>query len=197
MANQKGNKYGFTALFPIKPGEHAAQLRTYLRSLDSCLYGSPLSGVPIIHMARFVIIDQMPYQGIPAKKDMLSSAYLLFLCEFDGSSSDLLVQQLVQEIPNEVTMIWQHCRAFPGNDRVDVLADYFSRCQLETTLFLADRPVESVQDVLRALLYKRALSEIVLWAQQQGTALDPSDLKTRSQALRNIDTSPAPHPGSL
>src|SRR5689334_17775905 len=119
MPSQKGNKYGLTALFPIKPGEHAAQLRSYLRSLDGDVYGSPLSKVPIIHMARLAVINQMPYQGLPAKNDMLNSAYLLFLCEFDGSSADLLVQQLIREVPEQVDTIWQHCRAFPGRQSVD------------------------------------------------------------------------------
>ena len=197
MANQKGKKYGFTALFPIEPGEHAAQLRVHLRSLDSHPNGSPLSGVPIVHMARFAIINQMPYQGLPAKNDSLNSAYLLFLCEFDGSSSDVLVQHLVEEIPDEVTAIWRHCRAFPGTQSVDHLADYFSRCQLDTTLFLTDRPMDSVEDILRALVYKQKFSELVLWAQQQAGALDPNQLKAKIQDLRTIDTAPAPAPGSL
>jgi hypothetical protein len=197
MANQKGNKYGFTALFPIKPGEHAAHLRTYLRSLDSRPCGSPLSSVPIVHMARLAIVDQMPYQGVPAKSDILNSAYLLFLCEFDGTSSDSLVQQLLQKIPEEVTAIWQHCRAFPGTQSVDRLADYFHRCQLDTTLFLADRPADSVEDILRALVYKQQFSDLVIWFQQQAGTFSPAELKARIQALRNIDTAPAPHPGSL
>jgi hypothetical protein len=195
VANQNGNKYGFTALFPIKPGEHAGRLRIHLRSLDSEPNGSPLSKVPVIHMARLVIVDQMPYQGLPAKNDALNSAYLLFLCEFDGTSSDTLAQELLQNIPAEVDTIWQHCRAFPGTQSVDQLADYFQRCSVKTTLFLADQPKDSVQDILRALVYKRELSDLLLCFQQQ--ALSPSQLKARIQALRNIDTAPAPDPGSL
>ena len=76
MANQNGKKYGLTALFPIKAGEHAARLRTELRSWDAHPRGSPLSEVPVIHMARFVIIDRLAYQGVPAERDDLRSAYL-------------------------------------------------------------------------------------------------------------------------
>jgi hypothetical protein len=148
-------------------------------------------------MARLVIINQMPYQGLPAKSDTLNSAYLLFLCEFDGSSCDVLAQQLLQQIPDQVTMIWQHCRAFPGTQSVDRLGDYFSRCQLETTLFLADRPMDSVEEILKALVYKQKFSDLVLWAQQQGGAPNPNDLKVKIQDLRNIATAPAPVPGSL
>jgi hypothetical protein len=198
MANQNGKKYGFTALFPIKPGEHVAKLRLHLRSLDGCVNGSPLSRVDIVHMARFVIVDLLPYQGVPAKTDVLNSAYLLFVCEFDGSSSDSLVQALVQAIRPEVDEIWQHCGGFPGSSRVDDLADYFSRCQLETTLLLADRPDDSLEDILRALLYKRQFSELVLCVQEQRAKLNPADLKTRIQKeLRKIVTAPPPPPGSM
>jgi hypothetical protein len=197
MANQKGNKYGLTALFPIKPGEHAAQLRKHLRCLDSHPCGSPLSAVPIVHMARLAIVDQTPYQGVPAKSDALKSAYLLFLCEFDGTSSDSLVQQLVLKIPEEVTAIWRHCRAFPGTESIDRLGDYFQRCSIETTLFLADRPMDSVEEILKALMYKQKLSDLLVWFQQQAGTLDPAQLKARIRALRDIDTAPAPQPGSL
>jgi hypothetical protein len=196
VANQNGNKYGFTALFPIKPGE-SALLRTHLRTLDRRPCGSPLSCVSIVHMARLAIVDQMPYQGLPAKSDTLNSAYLLFLCEFDGTSADTLVQQLLQNIPGDVAAIWQHCRAFPGTQSVDRLADYFARCQLKTTLFLADRPIDSVEDILRALVYKQQFSELLIWFQQQAGTLTPIQLKDRIRALRAIDAAPAPHPGSL
>ena len=74
MANQNGAKYGFTGLFPIKTGGHSANLRTLLRSLDdprNYPRGSPLSDVSIVHMARFVIVDRLAYQGLPAKVDTL------------------------------------------------------------------------------------------------------------------------------
>jgi hypothetical protein len=197
MTDQIGKKYGFTALFPIKPGEHVGELRIHLRSLDSHVNGSPLSNVHIIHMARFAIIDQMPYQGLPAKNDVLNSAYLLFLCEFDGSSSDSLAAELVRAIPEEVDEIWRHCRGFPDPASADRLADYFTRCQLGTNLCLTDRPDDSVDDILRALIYKREFSELVLWVQQQGKGLNPAQLKTRIEDLRKIDAAPPPQSGSL
>jgi hypothetical protein len=127
MANQNGSKYGFTALFPIKAGEHASRLRKHLRTLDSNLYGSPLSEASIIHMARFAIIDRLAYQGVPAKADTLSSAYLLFLCEFDGDNPEALVRQLIDRLPGEVTAIWEHCRSFPGTESADRLSAYFEQ----------------------------------------------------------------------
>ena len=71
MANQNGKKYGFTGLFPIRKGADVAALREHLRKLDGKPNGSPLSEVRAIHMARFVVIDSLAYQGVPAKRDTL------------------------------------------------------------------------------------------------------------------------------
>jgi hypothetical protein len=197
MANQNGKKYGFTALFPIKGGAHAAELRSHLRRLDRNCYGSPLSEVRAIHMARFVVIDRLAYQGLPAKADSLASSYLLFLCDFDGESPDALVTGLLAAIPGEVEEIWKHCVAFPGVGHRDPLAAYFERCQIETNLFLADRPQDTVDDILKSLMYKREFTEFMLWLQEQA-APAPADLKHRLTAMRaSIEDGPAPHPGSL
>ncbi len=164
MANQNGTKYGFTGLFPIKTAEHGAKLRTLLRSLDDTLRyprGSPLSDVPIVHMARFAIIDRLAYQRFPAKIDNLKSQYLLFLCDFDGRSVDALIQAMVRNIPTQLAAIWEHCILFPGIGSCDRLAAYFERCQLTTNLFLADQPEASVDDILLALTYRRRLGEFI------------------------------------
>ena len=164
MANQNGAKFGFTGLFPIKTDAHAAELRTLLRSLDNTQRyprGSPLSAVPIVHMARFAIIDRLAYQRFPAKIDNLKSQYLLFLCDFDGRSIDALIQAMVRNIPTELAAIWQNCVLFPGIGSSDQLAAYFERCQLTTNLFLADQPEASVDDILLALTYRRRLGEFI------------------------------------
>ena len=91
MANTNGDKYALTALFPIKGDDHYEKLRQCLRDLDKLPLGSPLANVSIVHMARFAIIDNLIYQGLPAKRDRLKSRYLLFVCDFDGAGLDPLV----------------------------------------------------------------------------------------------------------
>ncbi|WOH49236.1 hypothetical protein [Bradyrhizobium sp. sBnM-33] len=177
MANQNGKKYGFTGLFPIKVGQ-TAELRTFLRRLDlSIKYprGSPLSEVPIVHMARFVVIDRLAYQGTPAKVDTLKSAYLLFACDFDGFSIDVLIRAMVKYIPCELEAIWQHCRGFPGIESCDDLAAYFEQCQITTNLLLADQPNASVNDILKGLMYRRRLAEFIRHVQDAQP--NPADLK--------------------
>ena len=174
------------------------RLREHLRKLDGKPNGSPLSEVRAIHMARFFVVDSLAYQGLPAKRDALSSSYLLFLCDFDGDSPDALVADLVAAIRNEVEEIWQHCVAFPGVASLDPLAAYFARCQIETNLFLADRPDDTVDDILRALLYKEKFVDLMLWFQGATPPPTPAELRERLTALRaSIEERPAPHPGSL
>ena len=198
MANQNGAKYGFTGLFPIKMDGHSANLRTLLRSLDDKQYyprGSPLSEVPIVHMARFVIVDSLPYQGAPAKLDTLNSQYLLFACDFDGYSLDDLIHAMVDKMP-EVTAIWDHCVGFPGTESLDRLAAYFEQCQLKTNLLLADQPEASVNDILKGLMYRRRLGEFIRQVQNQPPG--PTALQRDFMLMwRSLQNDKPPLPGDL
>ena len=198
MANQNGAKYGFTGLFPIKTDGHLAKLRTLLRSLDDkqCYpRGSPLSEVPIVHMARFVIIDGLPYQGAPAKLDTLKSHYLLFACDFDGYSVDTLIHAMVSKMP-QFTAIWDHCVGFPGTESLDRLTAYFEQCQLETNLLLADQPEASVDDILKGLMYRRRLGEFI--GQVQNQPASPAALQQDFMLMwRSLQNDKPPLPGDL
>jgi hypothetical protein len=198
MSNINGKKYGFTGLFPIKEQADCGALRDYLRALDQNPCGSPLSAAPIIHMARFVIIDRLPFQGIPAAFDRLRSCYLLFACEFDGPDVATLVHALVTAVPDEIAKIWKHCIGFPGLASVeptdpDNLVQYFSRCQVTTNLFLADQPERSVPEILKGLVAKRRFAEFL--EQHQGAK--PAILQQRFQEMWREVAAADPKPGSL
>lgn len=193
MANVNGKKFGLTALFPIKPG-HAADLRKTLRVMDQKPYGSPLSGVNNIHMARFAIIETLAFEGIPAEHDELRSSYLLFMCDFDGPTVDSLVDAMLTSIPSEVHDIWGHCVSYPGNQHKDPLTAYFEKCQLKTNLFLADRPDDEVQTILRALLYKREFATFLVNSQNAGPAVTQAAFLAWWQ---NLSALPTPQSGSM
>jgi hypothetical protein len=197
MANQNGAKYGFTGLFPIARGQ-SANLRVLLRSLDdkeSYPRGSPLSDVSIVHMARFVIIDRLTYQGTPAKVDTLKSHYLLFVCDFDGRSIDALIHAMVQNIPHQVTAIWGHCVRFPGIGSCDRLAAYFEQCQLETNLLLADQPEASVDEILMGLMCRRRLGDFIKQIQRKPP--NPVLLKRGFMQMWRSLQKDMPRPGEL
>jgi hypothetical protein len=197
VANQNGEKYGFTGLFPIATNR-SDDLRAFLRTLDDIATyprGSPFSHVPIIHMARLFIVDRLAYQGTPAKFDRLKSDYLVFMCECDGRSVDPLVQALASNIPDETATIWDNCLGFPGIGRRDRLSEYFERCQLKTTLFLADQPEASVNAILMALLCRRRLNEFVKSVQSNPRSPDAlqRDFRRMWQSLQDEQ----PLPGDL
>jgi hypothetical protein len=197
MANQNGAKYGFTGLFPIVRGQ-SADLRSFLRSLDDKKdypRGSPLSDVSIVHMARFVIIDRLAYQGAPAKVDTLDSHYLLFVCDFDGGSVDALIQAMVQNIPQQLIAIWGHCVRFPGIRSCDRLAAYFEQCQLTTNLLLADQADASVDEILMGLMCRRRLGEFI--RQVQSKPLNPAALKRDFKQMWQDLQNEKPRPGEL
>jgi hypothetical protein len=197
VANQNGEKYGFTGLFPIA-SNRSDDLRAFLRTLDDIRTyprGSPFSNVPIIHMARLFIVDRLAYQGTPAKFDELKSDYLVFMCEFDGGSVDPLVQALVGNIPAEVAGIWGSCLSFPGIQRRDQLSEYFERCQLTTSLFLADQPEASVSEILVALLCRRRLGEFI--KQMQSNPRPPADLQQDFRQMWQSLQDEHPRPGDL
>jgi hypothetical protein len=197
MANQNGAKYGFTGLFPIVRGQ-SADLRSFLRSLDDKKdypRGSPLSDVSIVHMARFVIIDRLAYQGAPAKVDTLDSHYLLFVCDFDGGSVDALIQAMVQNIPQQLTAIWGQCVRFPGIRSCDRLAAYFEQCQLTTNLLLADQADASVNEILMGLMCRRRLGEFI--RQVQSKPLNPAALKRDFKQMWQDLQNEKPRPGEL
>lgn len=198
MSNVNGRKYGFTGLFPIKEHADCATLREHLRALDQHPCGSPLSALPIIHMARLVIIDRLPFQGIPAADDRLRSRYLLFACEYDGADVDTLVRALVQAIPDQVETIWGHCIGFPGLTPPapadgDGLVAYFKRCQVATNLFLADQPDRTVPEILKALSAKQHF--VAFLERHQGEAPQLLQQHFREMWQRVVDD--APKPGSL
>lgn len=197
MANQNGSKFGFTGLFPIGRGQ-SADLRALLRSLDDKQRfprGSPLSDVPIVHMARFVIIDRLTYQGTPAKADALKSPYLLFVCDFDGRSVDALIHAMVQNIPDHVAAIWRHCIRFPGIQSRDRLAAYFEQCQLTTNLLLADQPEASVREILMGLICRRCFGNFI--KQVQSRPRNKALLKRGFMRMWRSLQKEMPRPGEL
>jgi hypothetical protein len=194
MSNANGRKYGFTALFPIKSGTDGAALRQHLRAMDRDERGSALAAVPIIHMARLVIVDDLPFQGLPAKLDRLESSYLLFTCDFDGNDPAQLVAAMLRSGRSIVAPIWSRCIGFPIPASEEAVIAYFKRCQITTNLFLADQPEASVTQILTALTWRRRFTDFV--EQHQGA--DPLRLQQAFQGLwQDLAGLPPPKPGSL
>lgn len=200
--NRAGNKYGYTALFPIRDAANGSTLRLHLNKLGEHKNGSPFCAAPLVHLIRFIIIDQWPYEGYPAKTETLLRPYLVVMCDFDGTEVADLAKALVQHAPGAAYDVWRHCMAFPFADRselaeaaaADRLAHYLGRGEVGTVLYLSDQLEATVGDILKAIQVQAAFAEFV--ARHQ--LADPHRLKKEFfSRWDDLVREPVPHPGSL
>ncbi|MDQ6828718.1 MAG: hypothetical protein M3081_07610 [Gemmatimonadota bacterium] len=200
MANKADRAYGLTVMSPITPGmtadgiTHDLAIRRELLALDS-LYESPFADVPTTHLARWVVIDTLPYEGIPAIVDQLAYKYLLFTSNFDGELDDYL-ELMRTRMPDAITRVWSHCLAFPGVSNAAAFANYIKRCQVETSFFFGAYTKYTLDDVLRALDTQQKMAVFVAEHQEKRSA--PAELQRAFRDLvSTLATAPTPRPGTL
>lgn len=74
---------------------------------------SPFQRVPGLHSARFHVLDQVAFQGYPAREDTLAQPYLLFFAVGDGRVRELL-HQLSEHIgATHLDEVWRNCEGYP------------------------------------------------------------------------------------
>ena len=171
--NVSGQAYALTVLTPILDG-HAEALRAHLDALPEGP-ASPLARVPGTHLARWVVIDQVKYQGHGQRhRDALSSARLLFTSNFDGPL-DPYLDKLRTSLGEDADAVWGHCVGYPGHRDAAGFARWLKAHQLEAALFFAAYGDHTLEQV-HANLDKRArLIAFALEAQ----GLEPEQLKAR------------------
>jgi hypothetical protein len=201
MLNRFGKKYGYNGLFPIRDDRATRLLRAHLQLLDKHEFGSPFSGTDLVHLARFIIIDQLPYQGYPAKPERRGPGFLVFMCDFDGSDVSELAQALATACPEAVHGVWQHCDGFPfegaeavANGGAEQLAAYLRSFQSATLLYLADQPDATVGQILRAMRMQMRFADFVAAHQGSSAKTLRADFAKLWAAL---EQEPDPRPGSL
>lgn len=148
--NGLGGLYGLTVLTPILAGKEL-ELREYLEGMGKGP-DSPLAALSETHVARWVIIPNVVYQGPPQRPDKLRSQQLLFSSTFDGPR-DLYLDRMCAVIGEHVDAIWENCAGYPGpvRENPEGVKRYMVHNQIETGLFFAVYPhvtVEQVRDCL-------------------------------------------------
>ncbi len=164
MPNQFGSAYALTVLSPIINANttgtvHTAEIRHVLDRLPQGAQ-SPLARIPMLHFARFAVLDDVRLQPIPAKEDHLSSKYMVFVADFDGTL-DPFVDALLATASDFVTSVWQHCEGFPGTGNRAAFGAYLARCQVTTTFAFGAYATTPLPAVLRALDTQRRLMRFV------------------------------------
>ena len=159
MAIVTGQAYGFTALSPIRTDlvDGVARARLLRERLAALPTGaeSPFARIPTMHFARWVVVDTLPYEGFPARNDVLASAYLLFVCDFDGALADTL-NLLATATADVMDALYAHCVDYPGTRGLRAFGRYLARCQVDTTFLYGSYPDSTLDDVLHALALQHA-----------------------------------------
>jgi hypothetical protein len=149
-------------LTPILPGAEDA-LRELLDELPAGVE-SPLARLETTHFARWVVIDEIPYQGPPQKPDPLRSKYLLFSTTFDGSP-DAYLDALSTRMAEDAHAIWGHCAGCPEPGDPPALRRYLDHNRLETSLPFAQYPGVTVAEIREALALRERFVAFVERAQ--------------------------------
>jgi hypothetical protein len=180
MGNTSGQAYALMVATPVLAGRQTA-LRTCLRQLPTG-EDSPLARLGTTHFARWLVIDDLVYQGPPQVRDELKSSYLLFVSNFDGSLASYLAD-LARLMPKEADAVWGHCVGYPGVADPSGFAAYVSHNQIATTFFVSAYPTATVAAVRESLRLREEITEFALAAQGMAPA-----------ALRNAFTARFPVP---
>jgi hypothetical protein len=160
--NIAGRTYSLMIWTPIRPGREA-DLRAYLEGLDKD--DSPLARVPRTHMARWIVIPDMPVAPGTDLHDPLGTQFLLFTSNFDGDV-DSYLRELVELIPDEAAQVWGHCIGCPQPAEGAALKAYLHRNQVDSGVVFAAYGDASVAQVKRALDKRARLIDFAVRAQE-------------------------------
>jgi hypothetical protein len=168
--NISGDAYALTVLTPILDG-HESKL---VRRLDALGSGpdSPLARVPGTHFARWVVIDNVIYQGGRQQRDSLAAGRLLFTSNFDGPVEPY-IEGLRTNLGGEADEIWGHCAGYPGQEDSAAFARYMRGHQIDSSLFFAAYGGLKVDEVRANLDLRRRLMDFAL----RGQAMSPAELR--------------------
>jgi hypothetical protein len=163
MPNRSGNAYGLTTLCPLvdksKDDQSAAALvRAYLRGVPLD-HASPMASVPNTYLCRLFVLDDVIYEGHPARLDHLKSKYLVFVAEIHGELEPYL-RGMWENAEKFVRGAWQYCIGF-GRQVHDAesFVGYIKRCQVETTFYFNGSTDESPETQLKSLYLKQEFSK--------------------------------------
>jgi hypothetical protein len=162
-ANICGQAYALTVMTPVVRGHESRLART----LDALPVGadSPLARVHGTHFARWVLIDNVVFQGGRQRRDSLRAARLLFTSNFDGAHAggrDAYLSALHGGLGEVADEIWSHCEGYPGSGDAGAFARYLAAHQLDTALFFGAYPQLTVEQARTGLDARRRLLDLAM-----------------------------------
>ncbi len=182
MANESGKAYALCALSPIKNGytesrSYAEAIRERLQSwpLDD---RSPFAKVLETYLARMFVLDQVFFEGSPARLDYLASSYLVLASYFHGDR-DAYLRGMWTAIRPEIEQVFGYCVAFDTVTDAASFAAYIVKCQITTSLFFMGSTDDPLAEQLKSLYLKQEFARFA--AEHQGA--DPATLQQAFSAF--------------
>jgi len=171
---------GLTLLCPIingKEGQQSYSMRTRQYLQDMPLNEqSPMSKVPNTYLCRFYVLNDVFYQGSPAKEEHLQSKYLVFSSNYYGDL-DSYLNGMWQTAEKEMREIWQHCVAFDKVNSVNDFIRYIKKCQVKNSLFFNGSNGKPLDEQLKDLYLKQEFSRFAYEHQNSSAENLQSDFK--------------------
>jgi hypothetical protein len=167
-----GQAHALTLMIPVDPAK-VSDLATLLDTLPGG-DESPLARVPGTQFARWVVLDQLVYQGPPQKRDPWDVPRLMFTSNFDGPL-ERYVEGLRTGLGKDADRIFGHCQGYPGSGGAQAWAAWVMSCRIPSALFFAAYGDQTVQQVRTNLDQRTKLIAFALEAQ----GLPPEQLKAR------------------
>jgi hypothetical protein len=161
MPNKSGMAYGLTTLCPLIADSRddrscAAIIRDRLRNLPVD-EESPMAQVPNLYLCRMFVLDDVFYQGDPAREDHLKNKYLVFVAELHGELEPFLEGMWTHAEPM-IRELWELCVGFEAVANTKDFVRYIKKCQVETTFYFNGSTDDSPAEQLKSLYVKQELS---------------------------------------
>jgi hypothetical protein len=116
-----------------------------------------MATVPNTYLCRFVVLDDVSYQGKPAMLDRLKSPYLVFVAEIHGDL-DTYLHGMWNHANDLVKDVWKHCVGFHSVTTVEDFIGYIKSCQVQTTLYFNGSTDDSLAEQLKSLYLMQEFS---------------------------------------
>jgi hypothetical protein len=167
-----GNYY-LTAVVPIDyvRGGPQGKLRELEDVLSNMLTSQPFEGpdqrrevpfavMPMVHMVRFLIMDELPVQMGNEKSGSLSSKYLVFIAELDGDR-DTFLKAFYRGRHDVVRDIFKNCVGFPEDCLEHQFVRYIKRYEIPSTLAFSAYPDLAQPQIRNMLDVQRNLTKFI------------------------------------
>ncbi|HSY24633.1 MAG TPA: hypothetical protein VK841_21050 [Polyangiaceae bacterium] len=165
MPNQAGDAYALTTICPLENDAHqdrsvATVIRQRLKDLPLHEH-SPFARVPNLYLCRLFVLDELTYQGSPARLDRLRSKYLVFVCDLHGPLDPFLAG-LWDNAKETLASIFAFCVGFKDVRDGRTFAAFIEKCQLTTTFYFNGSTDAPLAEQLKALYLKQEFAKFAM-----------------------------------